>query len=79
MPANTENFQDQLLDAFEQILTPAVQAVLINTPNNPPPRGSSFRRNSFRQMADIKLLQKGKRNSAMIWLISHELYAEIAF
>ncbi|MFR8976645.1 MAG: pyridoxal phosphate-dependent aminotransferase [Christensenellales bacterium] len=71
---NTENFQINF-DAFEQMLTPAVQAVLINSPNKPPAR--LFRRN-LRQMADM-LLQR-KRNLAMrFWLISDEPYREIAF
>ena len=34
VPANTENFQINF-DAFEQMLTDKVHAVLINTPNNP--------------------------------------------
>ena len=56
VPANTENFQINF-DAFEQMLTPAVQAVLINSPNNP--SGAVYSAETLRQMADM-LLQKEK-------------------
>ena len=48
VPANTENFQINF-DAFERMLTPAVQAVLINTPNNP--SGAVYSAETLRQMA----------------------------
>ena len=75
VPANTENFQINF-DAFEQMLTPAVQAVLINSPNNP--SGAVYSAETLRQMADM-LLQKEKEFGHEIWLISDEPYREIAF
>ncbi len=75
MPANTENLQINF-DAFEQMLTPAVQAVLINSPNNP--SGAVYSAETLRQMADM-LLQKEKEFGHEIWLISDEPYREIAF
>ena len=65
VPANTENFQINF-DAFEQMLTPAVQAVLINSPNNP--SGAVYSAETLRQMADM-LLQKEKKFGHEIWLI----------
>lgn len=75
VPADTENFQINF-DAFEQMLTPAVQAVLINSPNNP--SGAVYSAETLRQMADM-LLQKEKEFGHEIWLISDEPYREIAF
>ena len=75
VPADTENFQINF-DAFEQMLTPAVQAVLINSPNNP--SGAVYSAETLRQMADM-LLQKEKEFGHEIWLISDEPYSEIAF
>lgn len=75
VPADTENFQINF-DAFEQMLTPAVQAVLINSPNNP--SGAVYSAETLRQMADM-LLQKEKKFGHEIWLISDEPYREIAF
>ena len=34
VPASTKDFQINF-EAFEQMLTPSVQAILVNTPNNP--------------------------------------------
>ena len=48
VPANTENFQINF-DAFEQMLTPAVQAVLINSPNNP--SGAVYSAEPYREIA----------------------------
>ena len=59
VPANTENFQINF-DAFEQMLTDKVHAVLINTPNNP--SGAVYSADTLRQLADV--LTRKSRNSA---------------
>ena len=58
------------------VVTPAVQAVLINTPNNP--SGAVYSAETLRRMAAL-LLQKEKAFGHDIWLISDEPYREIAF
>ena len=75
VPANTENFQINF-DAFEQMLTPAVQAVLINTPNNP--SGAVYSEETLKNMAAL-LTKKERDFGHDIWLISDEPYREIAF
>lgn len=75
VPARTEDFQINF-DAFEQMLTADVQAVLINTPNNP--SGVVYSEETLRQLADM-LLQKEKEFGHEIWLISDEPYREIVF
>ena len=74
-PANTENFQINF-DAFEQMLTDKVHAVLINTPNNP--SGAVYSADTLRQLADV-LTRKEQEFGHEIWLISDEPYREIAF
>ena len=75
VPANTENFQINF-DAFEQMLTDKVHAVLINTPNNP--SGAVYSADTLRQLADV-LTRKEQEFGHEIWLISDEPYREIAF
>ena len=50
MPADTESFQIDF-DAFEQMLTEKVMAVLINTPNNP--SGMVYSTQTMQEMARI--------------------------
>ena len=52
VPADTQTFQINF-DAFERMLTPAVQAVLINTPNNP--SGAVYSAETLRRMAALLL------------------------
>ena len=75
VPADTQTFQINF-DAFERMLTPAVQAVLINTPNNP--SGAVYSAETLRRMAAL-LLQKEKAFGHDIWLISDEPYREIVY
>ena len=75
VPANTENFQINF-DAFEQMLTPAVQAVLINSPNNPV--GAVYTRENLEALAAM-LEEKGKEIGHPIYLISDEPYREITY
>ena len=75
VPANTQDFQINFA-AFEEMLTPAVHAVLINTPNNP--SGAVYSADTLRALADT-LLAKEKEFGHEIWLISDEPYREIVF
>lgn len=75
VPANTENFQINF-EEFERMLTPSVQAVLINTPNNP--SGAVYSEETLKNMAAL-LAKKERDFGHEIWLISDEPYREIAF
>ena len=75
VPANTENFQINF-EEFEHMLTPSVQAVLINTPNNP--SGAVYSEETLKDMAAL-LAKKERDFGHEIWLISDEPYREIAF
>ena len=75
VPANTENFQINF-DAFEQMLTEKVMAVLINTPNNP--SGIVYTTATVTRLADI-LRRKQEQYGHDIFLISDEPYREIVF
>lgn len=58
------------------MLTPSVQAVLINTPNNP--SGAVYSEETLKNMAAL-LTKKEHDFGHDIWLISDEPYREIAF
>ena len=75
VPADTGSFQINF-DALEEMLTPAVQAVLINTPNNP--SGVVYSCETLTALADL-LTRKEQEFGHEIWLISDEPYREIAF
>lgn len=75
VPANASDFQINF-DAFERMLTPAVHAVLVNTPNNP--SGAVYSEATLRQLAAL-LEQKERAFGHDIWLISDEPYREIVF
>lgn len=75
VPANASDFQINF-DAFEGMLTPAVHAVLVNTPNNP--SGAVYSEATLRQLAAL-LEQKERAFGHDIWLISDEPYREIVF
>lgn len=75
VPANTEDFQINFAE-FERMLTPAVHAVMINTPNNP--SGAVYSEQTLTRMAQL-LAIKEKEFGHDIWLISDEPYREIAF
>ncbi len=75
VPANTENFQINF-DAFEQMLTDKVMAVLINTPNNP--SGIVYSPQTITKLADI-LRRKQIEFRHDIFLVSDEPYREIVF
>jgi len=75
VPADTESFQINFA-AFEELLTKEVQAVLINTPNNP--SGVVYSVDTLKKLADI-LSRKQKEFGHDIFLISDEPYREILF
>ena len=75
VPADTDSFQINF-DAFEQMLTPAVTSVLINSPNNP--SGIVYSTGTIRRLADI-LTAKSAEFGRPIYLISDEPYRDIVF
>lgn len=75
VPADTSSFQINF-DAFEEMLTEKVMAVLINTPNNP--SGICYSSATLDKLAQI-LREKGKQYGHKIYLISDEPYREIVF
>ncbi len=75
VPANTEDFQINF-EAFEEMLTPTVAAVLINTPNNP--SGIVYSTETIKKLATI-MEEKQKEYGHDIFLISDEPYREIVF
>lgn len=75
VPANTENFQINF-EAFEELLTEKVAAVLINTPNNP--SGMVYSTQTIKELARI-MTEKSEKYGHDIFLISDEPYREIVF
>lgn len=75
VPANTENFQVDFA-AFQEMMNPRVQAVLINSPNNP--SGVALSKETLEKLADY-LRQKQEEYGHDIFLISDEPYREIVF
>lgn len=75
VPANFADFQINF-DAFEEMLTEKVHAVLLNTPNNP--SGIAYSEETLTRLAQI-LTAKEKEIGHEIWLISDEPYREIVF
>ncbi|MEE3357788.1 MAG: pyridoxal phosphate-dependent aminotransferase [Lachnospiraceae bacterium] len=75
VPANTENFQVDF-EAFQEMMNPRVQAVLINSPNNP--SGVALSKETLEKLADY-LRQKQEEYGHDIFLISDEPYREIVF
>lgn len=75
VPADTESFQINF-EAFEEMLTEKVMAVLINTPNNP--SGIVYSTATIRELARI-MEEKQKEYGHDIFLISDEPYREIVF
>ncbi|WP_099467064.1 pyridoxal phosphate-dependent aminotransferase [Konateibacter massiliensis] len=75
VPADTTSFQINF-DAFEAVLNEKVQAVLINTPNNP--SGVVYSEETIQRLAEI-MEKKQKEYEHDIFLISDEPYREIVF
>ena len=75
VPANTETFQINF-EAFEEMLTDKVMAVLVNTPNNP--SGVVYSEETISKLAEL-LTKKSEEFGHTIYLISDEPYREIIF
>ncbi len=75
VPADTETFQINF-DAFEDMLTEKVMAVLVNTPNNP--SGIAYSTETLKRLSSI-LKEKSEKFGHTIFLISDEPYREIVF
>lgn len=75
VPPDTEAFQINF-EKLEEMLTPKVMAVLINTPNNP--SGVVYSAETLRQLAQL-LEDKSAQYGHDIYLISDEPYREIVF
>lgn len=75
VPPNTKDFQINF-EAFEEMLTDKVMAVLINTPNNP--SGVAYSEETIKKLAEI-LTRKSKEFGHEIYIISDEPYREITF
>lgn len=75
VPPDTESFQINF-EAFEEMLTDKVMAILVNTPNNP--SGIVYSTATLQRLADI-LRAKSAEYGHEIYLISDEPYREIVF
>lgn len=75
VPANTEDFQINF-EAFEEMLSEKVMAVLINTPNNP--SGIVYSEETIQKLAAV-LNEKAAEYGHDIYIISDEPYREIVF
>ena len=75
VPADIETFQIPF-SVLEQMLTPEVSAVLINSPNNP--SGIVYTTQTLRRLASL-LTEKGREYGHPIYLISDEPYRDIIF
>ncbi|MBE5789215.1 MAG: pyridoxal phosphate-dependent aminotransferase [Clostridiales bacterium] len=75
VPPDLKAFQIDF-DRLEQFFTKDVQAVLINSPNNP--SGAVYSAQTLEKLAGV-LERKEREYSHEIWLISDEPYREIVF
>lgn len=75
VPADITSFQINF-DAFLEMMNPNVQAILINSPNNP--SGIVYSTETITHLAQI-LTEKQEEYGHDIYLISDEPYREIAF
>lgn len=75
VPADIETFQINF-ELFEKALNPNVQAVLVNSPNNP--SGIVYSTATIQKLADI-LKAKQEEYGHDIYLVSDEPYREIVF
>ena len=75
VPPDTEKFQINF-EAFEEMLTEKVMAVLINTPNNP--SGVVYSDDTLKKLAEV-LKRKSEEYGHIVYLISDEPYREIVF
>ena len=75
IPADVPDFQIRL-DALEAMLSPAAQAVLVNSPNNP--SGVVYTRQTLTALAAL-LARKSREFGHPIYIISDEPYRELSY
>ena len=75
IPADLPDFQIRL-DAMEDMLSPATQAVLVNSPNNP--SGVVYTRQTLTALAAL-LARKSREFGHPIYIISDEPYRELSY
>lgn len=75
IPADVPDFQIRL-PALEAMLTPATQAVLVNSPNNP--SGVVYTRQTLTALAEL-LERKSREYGHPIYIISDEPYRELTY
>lgn len=75
IPADVPDFQIRL-PALEAMLTPATQAVLVNSPNNP--SGVVYTRQTLTALAEL-LERKSREYGHPIYIISDEPYRELSY
>ena len=75
IPADLPDFQIRL-DAMEDMLTPATQAVLVNSPNNP--SGVVYTRQTLTALGKL-LERKSREYGHPIYIISDEPYRELSY
>ena len=75
VPPDVPGFQINFA-ALEQLLTPATQAVILNSPNNP--SGVVYSRETLEQLATI-LTARSREFGHPVYLISDEPYRELAY
>ena len=75
VPADTSSFQINF-EEFERFLNPNVQAILINSPNNP--SGIVYSEETLKKLAQV-LKDKQNEYGHEIFIISDEPYREIVF
>ena len=75
VPPDVPGFQIRL-EAVESALTPATQAVILNSPNNP--SGVVYTRETLEALADL-LARKSRQYGHPIYIISDEPYRELVY
>ena len=75
VPADVPGFQIRF-DALEEMLTPATQAIILNSPNNP--SGVVYTRETLEKLAEV-LTRKSAQFGHPIYIISDEPYRELVY
>ena len=75
VPPDVPNFQINL-DAVEAMLTPATQAIIINSPNNP--SGVVYTEETLRRLGQL-LTEKGTEFGHPIYIVADEPYRELTY
>ena len=75
LPADTVNFQINL-ELLQKAITPATQAIIINSPNNP--SGTIYSLETIKELADV-LNTASEKIGHPIYLVSDEPYRELVY